>query len=360
MFCAKCGAENQDDNLFCGKCGAPLEKQETVETTNPEVNQQVVMQGNPNWEQKPVKKKGKKAAIIVAVLVLVIATLIVLLVINPFGNKVKTGFNINAYEGDLSWVEWYIEVNYGKDILDKVNIYEVEDAEEEMVLVKIPSNQGSEPTWLMFDYNASVRDWYLYNHDVTHLTSYGIVSDVNGISSEELKADGWDMYFNINTNEKGKVDSIVYRYGNSIDSCMWTYFKYSYDKYGRIDKIEYTDSYSSDYFEEQVVHGLITPKLSETYQYKYNKDGNLSEITCRFWGDDEGALVWYKYKYNGKDERIYCKQGEDDYDVGTMEVETFENGRPTKVHIIDTSFENYDVDITYNSDGTTSFSKIRL
>ena len=259
---------------------------------------------------------------------------------------------INSYRGELSWIEWYIKCNYGEDAFDQTRLYEIFDSEAEMVVAEI--RKGKDPQYLLFDYNRSLPDWYLYNHDVHEVRNAETASGADGSCTVKLTDPDYPkMSVYLNYNSENIVDSVVYQTGLTADDwCYGAYFGYEYDRKGRVSSILIYDDH--DLLDESILTGKSVPggEDSSTQEYRYTKEGYLSEITAT--ADGETGTI-YRYEYEG-DKRISieCPDGPSFETPGELQIEYDPDGKVSKVHIIGED-EEYSLSAVYNEDGTVRF-----
>ncbi len=288
--------------------------------------------------------------------VLVLVMVFLLLSLVGCGNASKQSvFCLNAYYGDLSWVAWYVQMNYGEKTLNNTAFYEIWDPETEMVIAQLPDDtEEGIGKYILFFYNRGLDDWYHYDHDVlkTEWTKYSTSKD--GSWTARIIPEVYDeMSIYLTYKKSGKIQSIVYQWGLSPnDWCFGEVFSYEYDNKGRISSIRYFSS--NELFADGIKCGLTDVDYDYRYSYSYSDSGYLQRIDEVYLRDNQAEPEpIYEFAYD-HDKRLTTKEYPNTQYADTACFTYNDNGFVKSVRISESDRYN----LRYNLDGSTDFFKI--
>ena len=264
---------------------------------------------------------------------------------------VQPDFSLNACRGELSWVAWAIETQYGNSTLKRAKLVELFDPEEEFVIALLPGEKAGETERvLVFSYNCGIRDAFSYNHSVYEVTWTSSPSPDGGRTLEVSIAGYEQVKFYVNLSAAGAVKSAAYQWGRSPDEyCYGVYDAYAYDALGRVSSISRFETYGL--LDENVKTGRTEPEYEWKQEFFYTKQGELERI-------DETALreakteTWLRYTYENGNRLSVTELSEGvPVERGQARFERNERG-----YVRSAAFgDEYAVRCTYNPDGTVSF-----
>lgn len=124
MFCNKCGAQNNDTDMFCSNCGNPLREQVVTASNNEQINISQQVQSTMRAPRKKIEMNKKTMMILLAAGVAFICLLVVMAIAIGSSNTINLNkyleVNESGYDGYGSvkyTIDWNsIEEKYGKKV----------------------------------------------------------------------------------------------------------------------------------------------------------------------------------------------------------------------------------------------------